>query len=874
MTSLPATPPRPERQAHTWLWLFAAGFMLLYAVMLTVAPAVRLRTWQTGLNWSHWAGFAIWLIGFLLLYRQVNQLAVGADPFLVPLMALLTGWGLMTIFRLSDYMGLRQSIWLGVGLGLFWYLLRLPTALALLRRYKYIWLVSGLLITALTLIFGTYPGGTGPRLWLGCCGIYFQPSEPLKLLLVIYLATYLADRLPISFSLFSLLAPSLILVGIALLLLVVQRDLGTAALLILIYTLTLFIASGHRRMLLFSLAAILLAAYLGYRFSDVVSVRVDSFLYPWRDPSDSSYQIVQSLLAVASGGLIGRGPGLGSPGVVPVAVSDFIYPALVEETGLLGAAGLLLAYALLVVRALIVGLRAPFRYQRYLGAGIAVYFAVQVLIIIGGNLRMLPLTGVTLPFLSYGGSSLLTSMAGILILMLISRQSDQDPAPISRSFAYLSFFAAFNAGVVLVLFATGWYGIVRQEALLTRTDNPRRSITDRYVLRGAILDRNNQPIARSTGSPGSYTREYLYPALSLTTGYSDPMYGQSAIEASQDEYLRGLKGSPSLSIWWNRLLYGEPPPGLDLRLTIDLALQKAIDQAIGDHVGAGVLLNAQTGEILALASHPYFDANHIASDWDRLVSDPESPLLNRVTQGLYPPGLAITPMILSEALVNGELPDLPNQLNLTTKDGFQMRCAIQPDNTASWSSVLSSGCPSPVAALGNRYLPVSLDTLFKRFGLSTTPAITLPVSNPVLSQVSNPTLASLGEDGLLASPLQIALMASVISNGGNLPQPIIPMAVNTPRQGWVIISESQSTQVITANRAARVSQILARPGKLYWEVVALTNSGSEGITWFVAGTITEWKGSPLALAIVLEEANPQLAMAIGHTILDAALNSE
>ena len=228
---------------------------------------------------------------------------------------------------------MRQTIWLGLGCLLFWLGLRFRGGLTFLRRYKYIWLTLGLLLTALTLLLGTYPGGNGPHLWLGCCGVYFQPSEPLKLLMIIYLAAYLADRLPISFSLLGLLAPTLILVAIALLLLVVQRDLGTATLIILIYTLTLYLSSGRRRMLLLSLAAILVAGFIGYTYSTVVHNRVDAWINPWLDPSGGSYQIVQSLIALATGGLIGRGPGLGSPGIIPVAVSDFIYPAIVEETG-------------------------------------------------------------------------------------------------------------------------------------------------------------------------------------------------------------------------------------------------------------------------------------------------------------------------------------------------------------------------------------------------------------------------------------------------------------------------------------------------------------------------------------------------------------
>ena len=852
---------------------FALGFVTLYAILLTFAPIVRLRTWEAGISGWHWVSFSIWLVGFLLLYRQIGRLAPGADPYLLPLLMLLSGWGLLAISRLDANLGLRQAIWIALGLVLFWYGLRFQSALAFLRHYKYIWLTVGLAVTALTLVLGTYPGGAGPRLWLGCCGMYFQPSEPLKLLLTIYLAAYLADRLPVSINLFGLLAPTLVLVGLALVLLVVQRDLGTATLFILIYTLSLFLASGRRRMLLLCLAALLVAALIGYRYSDIVQLRVNAWLYPWQDPSGDSYQLVQSLLAVASGGLIGTGPGLGSPGVVPVAVSDFIYPAIVEETGLVGAAGLILAYALLILRGLVVALKAPYNFHRYLAAGISAYFACQVVIIIGGNLRLLPLTGVTLPFMSYGGSSLLTCIAAVLVLILISRQSDQDPAPLTRALPYNFFFACVSIALATLVLATGWFGLVRQEELLGRTDNPRRAIDDRYVQRGALLDRDNRPITTSTGAPGEMKRNYLVPALSLTTGYSDALYGQAGLEASQDAYLRGLQGSPSFSIWWNRLLYGQPPPGLDLRLSIDLDIQNTADAAFGEADGAAVLLNASTGEILALVSHPYFDPNQLAEDWPNLVVSPHAPLVNRATQGLYPPGPAIAPVILSETVDSREFPLLPASLDYRLADQTLLTCAIEPDDPESWGSVLSSGCPAPLALLGSGFLPARIDTIFQRFGLTEAPLIPLLTAQPLVSPIDDVELTSLGQDGIRISPLQMAMIAAVISNQGNQHPAVLPMAVKSPQQGWVVFPDIEGKAIIDPATANSVGDLLSQSGKLNWRIVATADAGETPVTWYVGGTIKEWQGAPLAVAVVIEEYNPALALQIGDALLQMALNS-
>jgi cell division protein FtsW (lipid II flippase) len=209
--------------------------------------------------WGHWLA--------VLVCGQYNaagtqghsSLVPEHDPYLLPLAALLTGWGTLTIWRLDFTFGLRQTAWLAVVIGIFTIGLRLPSSLAPLRHYKYIWLSAGLGLTALTLFLGTNPMGAGPRLWLGCCGVYFQPSEPLKLLMVVYLAAYLADRQPYmslagirgnkSAPLLPLLAPTLVMIGLAILLLFAQRDLGTASIFLILYAVVVYVASGNARIL-------------------------------------------------------------------------------------------------------------------------------------------------------------------------------------------------------------------------------------------------------------------------------------------------------------------------------------------------------------------------------------------------------------------------------------------------------------------------------------------------------------------------------------------------------------------------------------------------------------------------------------------------
>ena len=410
-----------NNQVQSRLLQWSALFLFLQSIVLTLAPAVRARTWDVDYRLSHWFGFFIWCLFTYLAHLKLVRNLPERDPYIFPAAALLSGWGLLTVWRLDESFGVRQAAWFALSITILILAVRFLRNLSFFRNYKYLFLSGGLLITALTLIFGTNPMGVGPRLWLGLGSVYFQPSEPLKILLVIYLSAYLAERSTIRLSSLPLLVPTLLVTGVALLLLIVQRDLGTASIFIFIFTIFIFIATGKRRILIGTGSFLLIALLTGYFLIDIIHVRVVGWLNPWDDPTGNSYQIIQSLLAVANGGTLGRGLGIGSPLLVPVAISDFIFSAIAEETGLLGILGLIAAIWLILARGLTIALRAPDNFRRYLAAGIVAYLGVQSLLIIGGNLRLLPLTGVTLPFVSYGGSSLLTSFVALYLLLAIEK---------------------------------------------------------------------------------------------------------------------------------------------------------------------------------------------------------------------------------------------------------------------------------------------------------------------------------------------------------------------------------------------------------------------------------------------------------------------
>ncbi|HJS28307.1 MAG TPA: FtsW/RodA/SpoVE family cell cycle protein [Anaerolineales bacterium] len=854
--------PRSTGQVEAWLLGLAAAFLFLFSLILSLSPAARLRSWETTFLWTHWVGYLVWLAGFWIVHVQLNRRLPDRDPFLLPIAATLVGWGILTIWRVSPAFGARQTVWLALAVLLSVVVLRLPEELTVLRRYKYLWLTGGLILTALTFVLGTNPTGFGPRLWLGCCGVYFQPSEALKLLLVIYLAAYLADRQFLTPRLLPLLAPTLLIIGITIGLMLVQRDLGTATIFLILFISVVYFATGKNRFLLIGGAILLLAGLAGTLLYDVIRIRVDAWINPWLDPSGRSYQIVQSLLAVASGGMLGRGPGMGSPEFVPVQHSDFIFASIAEETGLAGTLVLLLLIAGLTVRGLRAALSAPDRFRRYLAVGLTVYISAQSILIIGGNLRLLPLTGVTLPFVSYGGSSLFTSTLALLFLIIISGARSDEPAQFFSPQPIQVIGALLLSGIGALALVNGWWAFYRGPDLLTRTDNPRRAQSDLYVERGSILDRGDYPLADSEGRPGEYLRRYLVPALGPVLGYVHPLYGQAGIEDAQDGYLRGLQGIEPVEVWWNHLLYGQPPPGVDVRQTLDLEIQQYADDLLEGRNGAAVLMNSESGEILVMASHPYFDPNRLDEEWPALIERQDAPLLNRASLGQYPPGAALGPVLLAAALDAGALPEVPGGGGDLTLDG----CTFPPEEVT-WQDVIERGCPAGTVELSRILGAGGAQDIFTRLGFYESPQLLIPAASTPL-QPGEGDLAS-----LLVSPLQMAMAVSTLNGGGVLPAPRIATAFRGQDGTWNSLAPAATArEVFSTQSASAASELLSVNDRPYWETIAVTETADgQSLTWYLAGTEATWQGAPLSLVLILEEENPAAAGQIGRSLFDYSL---
>jgi cell division protein FtsW (lipid II flippase) len=382
-----------------------------------------------------WVQPVLWLIcawgGHILLERRLPQ----HDPFLFAVPMFLSGAGLILIDRLAPDFATRQSVWLLIATGLLLITALQDYLIRWLKQYRYMLLLVGLILLSSTILFGTNPSGaaTAPRLWLNLANFYVQPSELLKVILVAFLASYLAEQYPILratlveesqrriWFLPRVLGPILLMWALSIVILIWQRDLGTAMLFFIVFILLIYVASGYFSVLLGGLLLTLIAGVAAYQLFDVVQLRIDIWLNPWADADNRSYQIVQSLMAISSGQIFGQGISQGLPTVIPVVHSDFIFAALAEEWGLIGITVVVTCFAVIAVRGFRIAVLQPDRpFSVLLAVGLSMMLAVQAVMIMGGVLKLIPLTGVTLPFVSYGGSSLLISFVMIGLLLRLS----------------------------------------------------------------------------------------------------------------------------------------------------------------------------------------------------------------------------------------------------------------------------------------------------------------------------------------------------------------------------------------------------------------------------------------------------------------------
>lgn len=441
--------PRTRRNIELLLLVFAVGIVLLayLNVGLAVNGQVPIDLLTQG------AGLLGLTVAFHLVLRWR---AAYADPLMLPIVTVLNGLGLVMIHRLDlaherdSGMAPRQLMWSALSIVIAGAVLMLLRDHRILRRFTFTAMAAGLVFLLLPMLPVIGHAELGARLWIAIGPFSFQPGEIAKILLTVFFAGYLVqtrDALSLvgrSILGFQLprardLGPILIAWLLSLAVLVLERDLGSSLLFFGLFVALLYVATERRSWIAIGLSLFCLGAYLAYLLFDHLQRRVHIWLDPWGpDTVEQSYQLRQGLMGLGAGGMLGTGLGRGNPQITPLAESDFIMASLGEELGLVGTFALLLLFALLVERGLRTALGTRDGFGKLLAVGLSFSMALQVFVIIGGILRVIPLTGLTTPFLSAGGSSLLANWTIVAILLRISdhaRRPLPGPTEAARSVA-------------------------------------------------------------------------------------------------------------------------------------------------------------------------------------------------------------------------------------------------------------------------------------------------------------------------------------------------------------------------------------------------------------------------------------------------------
>ena len=685
-----------SRRTTELLLLIAAAFpvTLLYAMyVVTTGAALSFQTLAVPLGL--FAAFAAAHIG-------VRIFAPGADPAILPVVFTLSGIGITFVTRLQPDASLGQVIFLFLGVALMVGTLAVVKNLEVIKRYKYVLGIAGIILLVLPMFIGTEIYGS--KLWIKIGGFQFQPGEFAKVLIVLFLAGYLAENrellsisnrtvLGIKFPRLRLLCPLFIVWGVCLLVVAFERDLGSALLFYTIFLIMLYVATGRVSYVIIGLALLAVGAFGMYQIMSHVQVRVAIWLDPFSDAQNLGYQIVQSLFSLADGGLAGVGIGKGMADIIPVVASDMIFAAIGEEMGLLGGSAVLLLFMLFAVRGLTTAARAKSDLAAFSAAGLTAAISFQAFTIVGGVTKLIPLTGVTLPFMSQGGSSLLASFVIVALLLRAGDEATGRSTEIANTSTDLAT-AGYRTTVrgshmrrpALDTPESGLLGRVALANRLTRTvflftalfavlignityiqvikaseyqDMPSNNHTinkARFIKRGSIITADGLTLAESVQqADGTYARSYPNGNLAAhVVGYYSQQYGTMGIENTQNDTLTGSK---DYSSWQNALnsLAGISEPGNSVQLTIDSRIQRAAEQALAGRVGAIVALDPRSGAVLAWASVPTFDNTNIqaAIEAANASGGADTSMYDRATLALYTPGSTFKVLTLASALENG-----------------------------------------------------------------------------------------------------------------------------------------------------------------------------------------------------------------------------
>jgi peptidoglycan glycosyltransferase len=410
--------------------------LIVLALLIITGAYVLAALGRTASMPTNLVPFLVFIVGLLVAaHVALRRLAPDADPVLLPIAGLLNGIGYVFIARLDPNLAGLQATWTALGVGAFVITLIVVRRARDLERLRYTVALIGVALLMMPLLPVVGRNINGARLWVRFGPVNFQPGEFAKIALAIFFASYLVEKrevLSIATRQIGGVAvpdlrhfgPILLAWGFSLVIIMAERDLGSALLFFALFIAMLWVATGRGAYLVIGGVLFAAGSTMAWASFNHVQQRVRVWLNPWPYAADQGYQLVQGIFAFAAGGLAGTGLSLGSPQKIPAAATDFIFAAIGEELGLLGTTAVIVAFLLMVGIGLRIALRAENHFEKMLATGLTTILGLQTFIILGGVTRLVPLTGITLPFVSYGGSSVVANFVLLALLLHVSNRAN------------------------------------------------------------------------------------------------------------------------------------------------------------------------------------------------------------------------------------------------------------------------------------------------------------------------------------------------------------------------------------------------------------------------------------------------------------------
>ena len=865
-------------------------------------------------------------VAFVIAHIAVRRFAPGADPAILPLAFALSGIGIAFVTRLAPNLAVNQVMWLFLGVACMVVVLVVIRNLDKIANYKYTLMIVGFLLLLSPLVPGIGTEIYGSRIWLSIAGFSFQPGEIAKIVIVLFLAGYLAQNRemlsvftwrigPVRLPDIRTLLPLLLMWGVAMLIVVFEKDLGSALVFFFVFLLMLYVATGKKFYLVIGLGLIAIGGVGAYFAFDHVQIRVATWLDPFADAQNTGYQLVQAIYSMADGDLFGVGLGRGLAEQIPIVESDFIFAAIAEEIGLLGAAGVLLLFLCFAVRGFVTAARAKSDVSSFVAVGVTALIVLQAFIIVGGVTRLIPLTGLTLPFISQGGSSLLASFIAVGLLLRCGDEGTGVGTEVASATGSIHansvlgrvslgkrlthsmllcsvLFAALVANLTLIM-------VVQADYYQNMAGNNHTIAKESRSERGTISTYDGVVLAQSVKQEdGTYKR--VYPAGDLAShvvGYASSRFGSAGIERAYNDT---LKGQENFASWTDVLdsLAGTGTTGNDVALTLNSTIQQAAQDAIAGQKGACVVMDPETGAILGMASAPTYDAADIESLLEQAGSNSnggDSSLVNRATAALYAPGSTFKIVSLATALENNVATEdtvfsSPASMDIGGASVSNYGDVAYGDITLARATEVSSN-----TVFGQLGVDMGSEALVKganAFGFDKDIDFPLPLYTSLMPDPADMTTWTtawaaagepVGQKGPNATVLEMALVGSAIANDGAIMQPYLVEGVyNANGERSYTAEPSKLMQAVSKTTAERVRTVLEGVVKngtgTAAAVCGVTVAGKSGTaenangkdnSWFVGMAPSE--DSRVVVALIIENGGSGAAAQKAQNVLKTAL---